>query len=799
MELQASGGAMNFLHKNSDSWIWRAMHVTGWLAGALYLSTPFNLFWKLGNGSLGYNLLITLGLSLIGIAVSVSCTKRILKFVVMLDVPLRGRVAMAVCCLHAFALLGGLGALFLSWPSWVAVVSSLLAAFFVVGLLISLPRVKSRLSQPPRFWRRWMVRRRHFNGTFWLCVFGLLATRDIYAVWSLDGLNHFEQFSAALGRIATQAVFTLALMILYHGICSITPRYFRVAVTGLFSLLPCLIAVDFLMREFWNQSLLAVVNFFTSTGAFDFYREVAAAGLNWTISQVVLTAVMVIIVCGTIFWMSGKFSRAAGMRIANRRVFMILVVCWLVTVTESALSHVTKRTESWRRHYKAFDAHVGVFAPPAGFEKLKVVFREPAPEGDRERLLSELKDEAHLRKPDIYVFMIESWRSDSVTPEVAPFLSRFRVEEAQDLGRTFAGSNCTPLSWFSFFHSRLAIHWAEALDTTERHAGAYPLRVLDKLGYEIHVRAVCDLGYKSLGPLNFGEGNHLADCFVDDSKRIEPMNIPEREKRLMDDMRHYLASDPEDPQFHFIALDSPHYNYYWPSDFDALHPNCAGNIPTKLRPNKDVVDGVVRRYQNAVHWIDYAIEEFVSFLKLKGRYENAVIVLTGDHGEEFQEEGSWFHCSSLNRFQTEVPIMIKWPQWAGQLPSHTNVSHYDVMPSILELIGLDPMFYEELSGQSLLRYRENPREAVISTVHRGQTGIGLCLVRGERKVKFSFPGPWSSGVPDRLYVSEYTDIMDKSVDFRPEIGDLGHVEYIREQFPESSGRFFERFERFEKH
>ena len=143
--------------------------------------------------------------------------------------------------------------------------------------------------------------------------------------------------------------------------------------------------------------------------------------------------------------------------------------------------------------------------------------------------------------------------------------------------------------------------------------------------------------------------------------------------------------------------------------------------------------------------------------------------------------------------------MIKWPQWAGQLPSHTNVSHYDVMPSILELIGLDPMFYEELSGQSLLRYRENPREAVISTVHRGQTGIGLCLVRGERKVKFSFPGPWSSGVPDRLYVSEYTDIMDKSVDFRLEIGDLGHVEYIREQFPESSGRFFERFERFEKH
>jgi len=786
---------MNFLQENIHSRIGRAVHAVSWLAGGLYLTTPFNLFWKLGNGSLGYNMLITLALSLIGIAVSVSITRRIRKCIAALDEPLRGRLAVMACLPHLIAICGCLGALFLHWPPWVAVGGTIFSALLLAGALIYLSTGSCRASASRRSWSRWMVRRWHFNGVFWLCVFILLATRDIYAVSVVEGLNHFEQFSAILGRISTQAVFTLGLMVLYHGICSFTPGFFRVAVTGLFSLLPFLIAVDFLMRQFWNQSLLAVVNFFTSTGAFDFHKEVAAAGLNWTVGQVALASVMVIIGCGMIFWMSGKLSRANGMRIANRRVVMILIACWLVTVTESALSHVTKRTEAWRRHHKVFDAHVGFFAPPAGFEKLEVVFREPAPEGEREHLLSELQDGPQLRKPDIYVFMIESWRSDSITPEVTPFLSRFCAEETQDLGRTFSGSNCTPLSWFSFFHSRLAIHWAEALDAHEKHAGAYPLRVLDKLGYEFHVRAVCDLGYKSLGPLNFGEDNHLADFFVDDSKRVEPMSIPQREKRVMDDMRHYLASDPEDPQFHFIALDSPHYNYYWPSDFEALHPNCAGNIPTKLRPNKDVVDGVVRRYQNAVHWVDYAIEEFVAFLKLRGRYENAVIVLTGDHGEEFQEEGSWFHCSSLNRFQTEVPIIIKWPQWAGQMPAHTNVSHYDVMPSILELIGLEPRFYEELSGQSLLRYRDKPREAVISTVHRGETGIGLCVVRGERKVKFTFPGPWSTRVPDKLYVSEYTDLMDKSVDFRPEIGDLSHVEYIREQFPGASGRFFTRFEK----
>ena len=99
--------------------------------------------------------------------------------------------------------------------------------------------------------------------------------------------------------------------------------------------------------------------------------------------------------------------------------------------------------------------------------------------------------------------------------------------------------------------------------------------------------------------------------------------------------------------------------------------------------------------------MDYAIEEFVDFLKFKGKYDNSVIIITGEHGEEFQEEGSWFHCSSLNRYQTEVPIIIKWPKWVKNLPSHTNVSHYDIMPSVMDLIGLDSKFYNGLAGQYL--------------------------------------------------------------------------------------------------
>ena len=92
-------------------------------------------------------------------------------------------------------------------------------------------------------------------------------------------------------------------------------------------------------------------------------------------------------------------------------------------------------------NYKLYDSHFGIFAPPAGFEKMDIVFRDLSPDNSDVDLLDELEDSPELTKPDIYVFMIESWRSDSITPEVAPFLSKFRKEECQNLGRTYAGSN----------------------------------------------------------------------------------------------------------------------------------------------------------------------------------------------------------------------------------------------------------------------------------------------------------------------------------------------------------------------
>src|SRR5262249_39858416 len=45
-----------------------------------------------------------------------------------------------------------------------------------------------------------------------------------------------------------------------------------------------------------------------------------------------------------------------------------------------------------------------------------------------------------------------------------------------------------------------------------------------------------------------------------------------------------------------------------------------------------------------------------------GIYDDALIVLTADHGEEFHEHGGWWHGTTLYDEQIAVPLIVKPPR-----------------------------------------------------------------------------------------------------------------------------------------
>ncbi len=104
--------------------------------------------------------------------------------------------------------------------------------------------------------------------------------------------------------------------------------------------------------------------------------------------------------------------------------------------------------------------------------------------------------------------------------------------------------------------------------------------------------------------------------------------------------------------------------------------------------------------------ISYHDEHFGRFLvKLQelGLDDNTLVVITSDHGEEFQEHGSWGHGHSVYQELLGVPLLFRWP---GVIPAGARVgpvvSTTDIAPTVLEATGVP--IPQEFEGHSLMGF-----------------------------------------------------------------------------------------------
>ncbi|MFT5105923.1 MAG: hypothetical protein ACI8XO_001224 [Verrucomicrobiales bacterium] len=783
---------------------WQRALLPAWVAGTLVFQVPFQLFFKHGNGGFGYNILIGTALVVAGILLVAGITRlyRILsRSDRYLDQKLN-RSTTFLLWLVAALLVTSLVLPTANLVPYLAGVATLLG--WITHSSICILRSQREASKKPlltRLFNRFRAVARQpwpFNGLFWLLVFITLVVKDLYTISDISGASPLEILALSCGRLVTNAAFTLALVLVVQALLALAPRLLRWMVLAAASVIPFIAISAFFVRQSWNKSLVEVFNDFTLSGRFDLTQELAASGIDITPLQSAAFLLLVAAACFGFFLLLQTVSQKLGhCRLRTVPTALAFGLVWLFTIAEQGLSMATKRTEIWQKEHKVFGVHFGLFSPPQGLETIPVELIDPQEIDANEQLLAEAALLPELeRKPDIYILMVESWRSDSISEEITPFVYRFANTDCQAFEQTYAGSNCTPLSWFTLFHSRLALHWADTVkgaETPEGLPGAYPVRLLKTLGYKTSARAVCDLGYKSLGELNFGTDHKLADAFRDSNQLPGELAFPEREMIIVDELKKQVRQSQPGGHFHFIAFDSPHYNYYWPEqDFAPIHGNCDATINyTNVSPSPEQIIEVQKRYHNSVNWMDHQIEDFINFLKFEDRYDDATIIITGDHGEEFQEHGSWFHCSTLKKEQTNVPIMIKWPSWMETpIPQH-QVSHLDIMPSLLDMLGLDEKYITNLSGNSVLR--EHPGETVISTIHRGTSNVGVSIIKDGVKANFTFQGLWEGGTPDKLFLANYTDLNDQPLTFLEERGELSHTEFLRQRYPLSTSRFFKSF------
>lgn len=93
-------------------------------------------------------------------------------------------------------------------------------------------------------------------------------------------------------------------------------------------------------------------------------------------------------------------------------------------------------------------------------------------------------------------------------------------------------------------------------------------------------------------------------------------------------------------------------------------------------------------YCDEIEHMDRCLGALLEGFKSRGLYEDAVIVVAADHGEELYDHAGWWHGKTLYEEQLHVPLIIKLPHGRlGGTGSAGFARHIDIAPTLLELAG----------------------------------------------------------------------------------------------------------------
>ncbi len=105
-------------------------------------------------------------------------------------------------------------------------------------------------------------------------------------------------------------------------------------------------------------------------------------------------------------------------------------------------------------------------------------------------------------------------------------------------------------------------------------------------------------------------------------------------------------------------------------------------------------------YDSAVSYQDARLGDFVAQLERWGIYDQTMIVVTADHGEEMFEHGRCGHGGSLVENLVRVPLLVHYPaRFPGGAIVDEGAEGVDVVPTILDALGLEAPY--QAQGESL--------------------------------------------------------------------------------------------------
>ena len=317
-------------------------------------------------------------------------------------------------------------------------------------------------------------------------------------------------------------------------------------------------------------------------------------------------------------------------------------------------------------------------------------------QGDFHFPLQPLQTEGVENPPNIVFLVIDSWRADTFNAENTPNLWNF-AQQGSVFQEHLSTGNATRAGIFGFFYGIPSTYWHSAIDN--KTSPVFIDRLQD-LGYQLGIFASAKLNNPEFDQTVFLKVPNLREESKGDTTVDRDQNIT---KEWVD---WFAKRDRSKPSFSFLFYDSPH-GYEFPKDYPHRYEPMLSEVNyLKLNNNTDPAP-LMNRYKTSVHFVDSLAKQILDKLKASGEMENTIVVITGDHGEELNDnkQNYWGHNGNFSDPQVKVPFVMVGKNIPKNLSGWNKyfTSHEDVVPTLMQnYLGVENPLQDYSMGVDLL-------------------------------------------------------------------------------------------------
>jgi arylsulfatase A-like enzyme len=308
------------------------------------------------------------------------------------------------------------------------------------------------------------------------------------------------------------------------------------------------------------------------------------------------------------------------------------------------------------------------------------------------------RPQPETRPPNVVLISIDALRADHLScygynRHTSPVLDRLAARGTK-FSRAFVNTHGTPPAHATLFSSLYQESHRVGIETTSAGANNLPadLRMIQEYfsaaGW--HTLAVTGGGYMS-AEFGFSRG---FDEYIDRSRSVD-----QGAGILLEHLRAPVEAG--EPVFAFLHTYQVHSPYTPPEDYQRIFGEFEGTVTASSKAllaiqaeaaavlQKEDFEYLEALYDGEIRYTDEVLGDMLSALDELGFLDNAVVVVTADHGEEFGEHGGLLHGGKLFEELLHVPLIISGTGVARGVVDPTLVSHIDIAPTLLALAGLE--------------------------------------------------------------------------------------------------------------